>query len=76
MDAELGSLCQFEREVKKLLFEKSQEVVQLEAKILPLRNKVVDLEEKVEGMQAQMTKLEERATQRGVQLGQVEGEAH
>jgi len=35
---------------------------------------VVKLEEKIKGMQAQMAKLEERATQREVQLGQVEGE--
>ena len=68
MYQELASLRQSEKEVKRLLFEKSQEIVQLEAKILPLRNKVVDLEEKVEGMQ------DKRATQREVQLGQVEGE--
>jgi len=66
MYAEMGSLCQSEKEVKRLLFEKSQEAVQLEAKILPLRNMVVDLEEKVEGMQAKMEKLEERATQQEV----------
>jgi len=46
----------------------------MEAKILPLHNKVIDLEKKVKGMQAKMAKLEERATQREVQLGQVEGE--
>ena len=43
-------------------------------KILPLCNEVVDLKEKVEKAQAKMAKLEERATQRKVQLGQVEGE--
>jgi len=73
MYAELGSLRQTEKEVKRLLFEKSQEAVQLEVKILPLCNKVVDLEEKVEGMQAKMEKLEERAMQREVQLRQVVG---
>ena len=71
---ELASLRQSEKDVKKLLFDKSHEVVQLEAKILSLRNKVVDLEEKVEGMHAQMAKLEERTTQREVHLGQVERE--
>ena len=50
------------KNVKKLLFDKSHEAVQLEMKILPLYNKVIDLEEKVEGMQAKMAKLEERAT--------------
>jgi len=74
MYQELASLRQSEKDVKKLLFEKFQEAVQLEAKILPLRNKVVDLKEKVERMQSKMVRLEERATQREVQLGQVEGE--
>jgi len=71
---ELTSFRQSEKDVKKLVFYKSHEAVQLEVKILPLHNKVVNLEEKVEGMQAKMVKLEERATQREVQLGQVEGE--
>jgi len=62
MYQELASLRQSEKDVKKLLFDKSHEAVQLEAKILPLRNKVIDLEEKVEGMQEKMPKLEERAT--------------
>jgi len=71
---ELMSLQQSEKEVKRLLFEKSQEALQSESKILPLRNKVSELEEKVEEMQTKMAKLEERVTQREVQLGQVEGE--
>jgi len=71
---ELASLRQSEKDAKKALFDKSHEVVQLEAKILPVRNNVVDLEEKVEEMQAKMTKQKERATQREVLLGQVEGE--
>jgi len=74
MYQELASRRQSEKDTKKLIFYKTQEVIQLEAKILPIRNKVVDLEEKVEGMRAQMAKLEEKATQREVQLGQVEGE--
>jgi len=57
------------KETKRLLFEKSQEALQSELKILPLRNKVIDLEEKVEEAQAKMAKLEERATQREIQLG-------
>ena len=71
---ELASLYQSEKDIKKALFDKSHEVVQLEAKILPLRNNVVDLEEKVEEMQAKKAKLEERATQRKVLLGKVERE--
>jgi len=69
MYQELANLRQFEKLAKRLLFEKFQEALQLESKILPLRNKVIDLKEKVEGMPTQMAKLEERATQREVQLG-------
>jgi len=74
MNQELTSLHQSEKETKKLLFKKGQEALQLEAKILPLRNKVIDLEEQAKGEQAKMAKLEERATQQEVQLGHVEGE--
>jgi len=49
MNQELRSLRQSEKETKKLLFDKGQEALQLEAKILPLRNKVIDLEEEAEG---------------------------
>jgi len=66
MYQELASLRQSEKEVKRLLFEKSKEALQSEAKILPLRNEVVGLKEKVEEAQAKMVKLEERATQREV----------
>ena len=74
MYQELANLHKLEKEVKRLLFEKSQEALESESKILLLYNKVVELEEKVEEMQAKMAKLEERVTQRKVQLGQVEGE--
>jgi len=36
MYQELASLRQFEKEVKRLIFEKSQEALQLESKIFPL----------------------------------------
>ncbi|KAK7342266.1 hypothetical protein VNO80_25212 [Phaseolus coccineus] len=74
LNQELGSLRQSEKETKKLLFSKGQEALQLEAKILPLRNKIIELEDQAEGAQAKMTKLEERATDREVQLGKVEEE--
>jgi len=48
LNRELASLRQSEKESKRLLFEKSQESLQSESKILPLLNKVIDLEEKVE----------------------------
>jgi len=49
LNQELSSLRQSEKETKKLLFDKGQKALQLEAKILPLRNKVIDLEEQAEG---------------------------
>jgi len=70
MYVELESLRQSEKDAKKALYDKSHETVQLEAKILHLRNNVVELEE----MKEKIAKLEERATQREVLLGQVERE--
>jgi len=74
LNQELSSLRQSEKETKKLFFDKGQDALQLEAKILPLRNKVIDLEEHAEGAKAKMAKLEERAIQQEVHLGRVEGE--
>jgi len=74
LSQELASLRQSEKETKKLLFNKSKEALQPEAKILNLRNKVIDLVEKAEGAHDKMAKLEERATQQEIQLGRVEGE--
>ena len=74
MYQELTSIRQSEKETKRLLFEKSQEALQSESKIIPLRNEVIELKEKVEEAQAKMAKLEERATQCEVQLGQLEGQ--
>jgi len=71
---ELASLWQSKKETKRLLFEKSQEALQSESKILPLLNKVIDLKENVEEALAKMAKLEEKATEQKVQLGQLEGE--
>jgi len=71
---ELADLLHTDKETKRLLFEKSQEVLSAHAKILPLRNKVIELKEKVEEAQAKMTRLEERETQQKVRLGQLEGE--
>ena len=47
MYVKLGSLRQDEKKAKKALRDKSQEAVQLEAKILPLRTNVIELEELV-----------------------------
>jgi len=65
----LGCLRQSERDTKKQVYDKGQEVVQLEAKILPLRTWVIQLEEEAEETKAKMAKLEERATNQEVLLG-------
>jgi len=70
----LASLRLSKKETTRLLFEKSQEALQSELKILPLRDKVIELKEKVEETQVKMAKLEERASQRELQLVQLEGE--
>jgi len=71
---ELTNLRQSEKDLAKRLHDKGQEVVQLEAKILPLRTRVVELEEGAEATKARMAKLEEKATDREVQLGRVDTE--
>jgi len=71
---ELSCLRQSKKDTKRQLFDKSQEAIQLEAKILPLRTKVIELEEQAEETKAKMAKLEERATNQEVLLGRVEGD--
>ena len=70
----VSSFCQADKETKKLLFEKSQEVLRAHAKILDIRKEVIELQEKAEESQSKMAKLEKRATQQEVHLGQLEGE--
>ena len=74
MTQELSSLRQSEKDTKRQLFDKGQEVVQLEAKILPLCTRVIELEEQADETKAKIAKLEERATNQEVQLDRVEGE--
>jgi len=71
---ELTSLYQAEQDLSKRLHDKSQEAVELEAKILPLRIRVSELEEAAEASKAKMARLEERSTNREVQMGRVEAE--
>jgi len=60
MYIELKSLRQADKDTKKALYDKSHEVVTLEAKILPLRNNVVELEGLVGEMKEKIARLEER----------------
>ena len=71
---ELTSLHQAKKDLSKRLHDKSQEAVELEAKILPLRTRAIELEEAAEASKAKMTRLEERSTNQEVQLGRVEAE--
>ena len=71
---ELTSLRQSEKDLSKRLHDKCQEVVELEAKILPLRIRVIELEEAAEASKAKMALLEEKSINREVRLGHVEVE--
>jgi len=71
---ELTSLRQAEKDLSKRLHDKSQEAVELEAKILPLRTQAIKLEEAIETSKANMTRLEERSISREMQLGRAEAE--
>jgi len=48
LEQELSSLRQFEKDVKKWLFEKGQEYTDLDSRVLPLRTRVLEMEEEEE----------------------------
>jgi len=56
---ELAILRQAENDLSKWLHDKSQEAIELEAKILPLRTRAIELEEAAEATNAKMARLEE-----------------
>jgi len=74
MYLELASPRQSEKDAKKALHDKGQEVVELEAKILPFHTRAVELEDLVTELKGKVANLKERATQREILLGRVEGE--
>ena len=71
---ELACLRRSEKDLSKQLHAKCREVVELEARILPLRIRVFELEEAAEASKAKMAGLEKRSINREVQLGLVEAE--
>jgi len=71
---EFANLRQAEKDLSKRLHDKIQEVVELEAKILPLRTRAIKLEEAAEATKAKVARLEERSTNQEVQLGRAEAE--
>jgi len=62
------------KDLSKQFHAKCREVVELEARILPLRIRVFELEEAAEASKAKMTGLEKRSINREVQVGRVEAE--
>ena len=70
----LACLRRSEKDLSKQLHVKCQEVVELEARILPLRIRVFELEEAAKASKAKMAGLEKRSINREVQLGCVEAE--
>ena len=71
---ELTSLHQAEKDLSIRLHDKSQEVLKLEEKILPLRTRAIELEEAAKPSKAKMVRLEDRSTNQEVQLGRVKAE--
>jgi len=71
---EVANLRQIEKDVKKALRDKSMEVVELEAKILPLRTCNVELGHQLTELKGKMVDLEDMSTRREVLLGKVEEE--
>jgi len=57
LEQELSSLHQSEMDVKKRLFDKGQEYIDLESRVLPLRTRVVEMEEEAKATKAKMAKL-------------------
>ena len=56
------------------LHDKGLKVVELEAKILPLRTRTIELDDIVAGLKLKVANLEDRSTHREILLGQVQGE--
>ena len=71
---ELACLRRFEKDLSKRLYDRYQEVVELEAKIPPLRIQVFKLEEAAKASKAKMVGLEERSINPEMQWGRVEAE--
>jgi len=71
---ELACLRRSEKDLSKQLHAKCKEVVELKARILPLRIQVFELKEAAEASKAKMAGLEKRSINREVQLGEVEAE--
>jgi len=71
---EVADLHKSETTVKKLLFEKSQEALGAQAKVLTLRTEIIGLKEKAEESQEKVARLEEKSSQQEERLAKLEEE--
>ena len=69
---ELQSVRQDNKELRKKLHDKLQDAVELESKIVPLRERIAALEEAKKTDAQKMAKLEKRSIERDTLLGKVE----
>jgi len=72
LNEELRSLCKDKAELCRKLHDKLQDAVELESKLVPVREKIATLEEARKTDAEKMAKLEKRSTERETLLGKVE----
>jgi len=72
LNVELRSLRKDKKELRRKLHDKLQDVVELESKLVPLREKIATLEEAQRVDAKKMANLEKRSIERDTLLGKVE----
>jgi len=74
LNDELRSLRKDKAELHQKLYNKLQDAVELESKLVPMRARIAELKEAQKADEAKMAKLEKRSTERETLLGQVEAD--
>jgi len=74
LNDELRSLRKDKAELRLKLHNKLQDVVKLEGKLVPMRERIAELEEARKADEAKMAKMEKRSTERETLLGKVEAD--
>jgi len=72
LNEELRSLRKDKKELRRKLHDKLQDAIELESKLVPLREKIATLEEAQKADAKKMANLEKRSTERETLLGKVE----
>ena len=72
LNEELRSLRKDNKELRKKLHDKLQDAVELESKLVPLRENIATLEEAQKADAKKMANLEKRSIERETLLGKVE----